>query len=122
MIHDLSAVDTLRERMGVGYEAAVEALDAAQGDVVRALSYLEKRQRESLARLTAQVKEGVTRSLQGDTIGAIRWRVQDQVVVEAPVALAGVMAAVVEVLSILISSSAIETAYTGGRSDGPAGS
>lgn len=122
MTHDLKAVDTLRERMGVGYEAAIQALDAAQGDVVGALAYLERQQGESLSRLTAQVKEGVTRSLQGDTIGVIRWRLQDQVVVETPVALAGVKAVIVGLLSILISSSAIETAYTGGRSDGPAGS
>jgi hypothetical protein len=122
LAHDLAAVDTLRARMGVGYEAAVDVLDETQGDVVRALAHLERQQRESLAHLTEQVKEGVTRSLQGDTIGAITWKVQDHVVTESPVKLSGVVAAVVGLLSILISSSAIETAYTGGRGDGPAGS
>jgi len=57
--------------------------------------------------LTVPVKEGVTRSLQGDAIGVIKWRDDG---------------GVGRLLSTLFSSSAIETAHTGGRGDGPAGS
>lgn len=121
MLHDLAAVDVLRKRLGVGYEAAVEALDEAQGDVARALAGLERRRRESLEHLTAEIREGVRRSLTGDTIGVIRWKVMDQVVCEAPVQLAGVVGMIVGVLSVLISNSALETAFAVGPAQGPAG-
>lgn len=39
---ELEKIDILRERMGVNYEVAKQALDQAQGDVVGALVNLEK--------------------------------------------------------------------------------
>jgi len=119
--YDLSAVDILRERLGVGYEAALQALEESEGDVVRALAAAERRQRLSLEQLQQQVKEGVTRSLTGARLGAIRWKVQEQTVGECPVDLRGLAAVVVELLSILVSSSTIETAFTGDRGDGRTG-
>jgi len=108
--------------MGIGYEAAVQALDEGEGDLVRALAAAERRQRQEMEQLVAQIREGVTRSLTGDTIGVIRWRVRDQVVGERPVRLSGLAAVVTGVLAILVSSSAIETAFTGDRDAGQSGS
>ncbi|WP_049804084.1 DUF4342 domain-containing protein [Desulfosporosinus acidiphilus] len=39
---ELEKMDILRERMGIGYEEARAALNSAQGDVVKALDFLEK--------------------------------------------------------------------------------
>lgn len=39
---ELTKVDLLRERTGVGYKEAKEALDRAGGDVVQALIYIEE--------------------------------------------------------------------------------
>ena len=41
---ELEKIDVLRERMGVGYEEARHALNAADGDVIKALAHLEKEQ------------------------------------------------------------------------------
>lgn len=43
---ELEKVDILRERMGVSYERARFALEANQGDLVKALAELEKEQKE----------------------------------------------------------------------------
>lgn len=40
----LEKVDMVRERTGVGYEKAKEALEASEGDVLEALIYIEKTQ------------------------------------------------------------------------------
>ncbi len=42
---ELEKVDILRERMGIGYEEARNALNLAQGDVVKALDDLDKAQK-----------------------------------------------------------------------------
>lgn len=39
---ELEKMDVLRERMGIGYEEAREALNFAQGDLMKALDNLEK--------------------------------------------------------------------------------
>ncbi len=39
---ELEKIDILRERMGLGYEEARNALNLAQGDIVKALADLEK--------------------------------------------------------------------------------
>lgn len=121
MGYDLAAVDIIRERLGVGYEAALAALEDADGDVVRALAAAERQQRLGLEQLQQQVKEGVTRSLTGARMTAIRWKLQAQTVGARPVELSGLAAVVVELLSVLVSSSTIETAFTGDRGDGQSG-
>lgn len=110
-IHDLATVDLVRSRMEVGYHEAMEALDQAEGDVVKALAILEEQQ-SGLDKLQEQIKEGVKRGLSGEELGLIRWKLLGQVVAEAPVALVGVAAVVVAVLALLISSSTVETEYS----------
>ena len=97
--------------MEVGYHEAMEALDQAEGDVVKALAILEEQQ-SGLDKLQEQIKEGVKRGLSGEELGLIRWKLLGQVVAEAPVALVGVAAVVVAVLALLISSSTVETEYS----------
>lgn len=109
-MHDLATVDLVRSRMEVGYQEAMEALDQAEGDVVKALAILEE-SHGGLEKLQEQAKEGVKRGLSGDELSLVRWKLLGQVVAEAPVALVGVAAAAVAVLALLISSSTVETEY-----------
>ena len=39
---ELTKIDLIRERTGIGYKEAKEALDRAGGDIVQALIYIEE--------------------------------------------------------------------------------
>ena len=45
-MEELNKIDTIRERMGVSYQQAKDALNQAGGDVVEALILLEKQQKK----------------------------------------------------------------------------
>lgn len=111
-MHDLETVDLIRERMGVGYKEAKEALDQAEGDVVAALAILEDTTDHGLQALEDEAKEEVRRGLSGDQLSALRWKIFGQPIAEASVALIGVGAVAVGLLALLISSSTIETEYS----------
>jgi hypothetical protein len=109
-MHDLAAVDLIRDRLDVSYQAAMAALDQSGGDVVAALALLEPASC-GLEALQEQIKEGVKRGLSGEQLHSIRWKLSGQTVGETPVRLEGLTAAFIDLLSILISSSTIETQY-----------
>ncbi len=113
-MHDLALVDLIRERLDVTYQQAMTALDETQGDVVAALALLEGQTRGGLQAFEEQAKEGVRRGLV-EQLSLIRWRILGQPVAEASVALVGAGAVVVGLLALLISSSAVDTAYTSGE-------
>lgn len=56
---ELEKVDVLRERMGVTYERARLALEAAQGDLIRALANLEKEQSKDEEGASGRFMEGL---------------------------------------------------------------
>jgi len=89
----------------------MEALDQAQGDVVGALAILEDSTAGGLRTFEEKAKEGVTRGLAGDIIRVIRWKLLGQEVAQASVAFVGLGAVAVGLLSLLISSSTVETEY-----------
>ena len=91
----------------------MEALDGAEGDVVKALATLEQATGGGLVGLEQQVREGVKRGISGEKLGLIRWKLLGQVVSELPVALVGLAAVAVGLLALLISSSTVETEYSG---------
>jgi hypothetical protein len=110
-VHDLATVDLIRSRMDVGYQQAMDALDEAEGDVVRALAIIEETTCGGFHRLQREIEEGVKRGLSGEQIETIRWKLQGQVLTEAPTALTGIVAVLVAILALLVSSSSIETEY-----------
>ncbi|HOV79719.1 MAG TPA: DUF4342 domain-containing protein [Bacillota bacterium] len=57
MTSELEKIDIIRKRFGVGYKEAKEALDAAGGDLVRALIDLEERDRNFGERMQARGQE-----------------------------------------------------------------
>lgn len=110
-MHDLATVDLIRERLDVTYQAAMEALDEAEGDVVKALALLETTRVGGLQQFEEQIKEGVKRGLSGEEITLIRWKLLGQSVSEVPVLLDGFAAVAVGILADLITSSTVETEY-----------
>jgi hypothetical protein len=113
-VHDLATVDLLRERLPVTYQQAMDALDQAEGDVVGALAILENTTSGGLSSFEQKIREGVSRSLAGDLLQTIRWKILGQEVAQAPVALAGMAAVVVGLACVLISCSTLETEYQSG--------
>lgn len=77
----LESIDAVRERSGASYEEAREALEAADGNVVDALVWLEQKKRSStddlLERVKAVVKEG--------NVNKIRVKRDNKVLLTVPV-------------------------------------
>ncbi len=112
--YDLSDVDLLRERMGVGYRNARDALEAADGNVVDALVWLEENTGASDADLNAfgeRIAEKVREVMAGREITDIRMTLLDKMVCQFTTALGGRAAAVAVVLGELISHCCIELQY-----------
>src|SRR5207248_2989293 len=88
---DLGKVDEIRERMGVSYEEAHSALEAAGGDVVAALTRLEQTRAPSdLLTVGADLLDEVERLLRAGAIKKIRVRLGDRTLKEIPVSLTAV--------------------------------
>jgi len=110
--YTLEQVDLVRERMGVGYKEAKRALDGADGDVISALAALEDEQcvapDKNLEKIIVDIAEEVKSSIAGREITQIRVKLCDQTVREVPVALAGVGAAFVTLLTALLAYLTLE--------------
>lgn len=106
---DLGKVDQVRERMGVSYEEAQSALEASGGDVVSALSELERTRGPSdLLTVGADLLDEVERLLRAGAIKKIRVRLGDRTLREIPVSLSAVGAVLIGVLAVLVSRFVIE--------------
>lgn len=109
MAYDLRDVDVIRERMGVGYAEARDALEKSEGNIVNALAVVEEQQKAaerpmSLDELVAQIAEEVKSALAEEGgIARIDVKLGETKVKEVPVALAGVGAALMVILSALLA-------------------
>ena len=90
MTEELHKVDIIRERLGVGYKEAKDALDKAGGDVVAAIVMLEEEGddfEENMAvrreKLVAQVRE----ILRKGNVTKIKVKKGDRVITEIPATL-----------------------------------
>ena len=110
----LEQIDLIRERMGVGYSEARDALEAAEGDVVGALAAIEQDQCErggsrELQEVINQMMEEVRRTLLDDgVIERIDVKLGEETVKAVPVALAGVGAAMMVIISALLAYLKLE--------------
>ncbi len=77
----LESIDAVRERSGVSYEEAREALEVSGGSVVDALVYLEQKKSQKttdlLEKIKAMVKEG--------NVNKIRVKRDEKVLLSVPV-------------------------------------
>jgi len=106
--HTLEQVDLIRERIGVSYKEAAQALDQASGDTVQALVVAEQRRQDQSAEdqissIIASISQEVKASLQGRPVERIDVKVCDETIRQIPVALVGVGAALMTLISMLLT-------------------
>lgn len=105
MDHELGRIDLLRERTGVSYRRAKEALDAAEGDVVQALIALEDG--DSSARWQrfevrgSELVDKVKQLIHEGTVRRIVIKSDDRTIFELPVAVGALGAILLPTLAAL---------------------
>lgn len=97
-VDELSKIDVIRERAGVNYEKAKEALQESAGDVVNAIIYLEKKEKKQLwvvysGELLTKVKE----LIKAGNARTLRIKHKEKIMLEIPLTagVAGAMAGVI---------------------------
>ncbi len=111
MADELEKVDILRKRLQASYEECREALEAADGDLLGALAWIERSRREKGHTLTGVISQIVAQTQQvgqGGILDRVRIRLADQVLADLPAALAGAGAAAVAVLAVLLKQVSVE--------------
>lgn len=84
---ELAKIDLLRERLGVTYKEAKEALDQTGGDVVQALINLEqpsKKWDDQLEQKGSELVEHIKALIKKGNVTKVRLKKQDKVVLEIP--------------------------------------
>ncbi len=111
MADELEKTDILRERLQATYEECREALEAADGDLLGALAWIERSRRERGNSLTGVISQIVAQTQQvgqGGILDRVRIRLADQVIADLPVVLAGAGAAAMAVLGVLLKQLSVE--------------
>jgi len=86
-VDELEKIDLIRERLGVSYREAKEALDAAGGDVVQALINLEGQDKKWDAKLDEKARElgeYIKEIINKGNVTKIRLKKGDKVIFEIP--------------------------------------
>jgi len=113
----LETVDEVRQRSGVSYREAVEALDKAEGNVVDALVHLEEKQGNSSA-----VKEGMRRVYQTLQEMRMQFTLKDGSVIDIPVSWGAIGALLFPkwtawgIMGMMLSQGAIQVKKSDGKS------
>jgi hypothetical protein len=120
--HDLGSVDILRERLDASYSEAKEALDAADGDVVSALAYIEHKRSQAspgLPEFVQQLVQEVRSVVDEKEVTSARIALRGQPLFTIPLALCGVAAGVVVLAGAIVNHCRVDI-NTGDREDGKA--
>jgi len=133
---ELEKIDILRDRLGIGYKEAKEALDEAGGDVVQALINLETKDREPCERFWTRgvdILGQIKTLLQKGQGYRIKIKQGERTVVEIPASLGalGILGALasseIAVLGAIASVAGmfnkytLEVEHTGGKANSTAG-
>lgn len=92
-MEELEKIDLIRERLGVSYREAKEALDKAGGDVVQALIMLENQDKKWDERLDAKGRELVDYIrdiMKKGNVTKVRLKKDDRVIFEIPATLGAI--------------------------------
>lgn len=112
---NLDKVDQVRERTGVSYREAREALEKTDGDVVEAIIYLEDRKRGWQERFQVRgqdLVERVKEIIHQGNVTRIRVRQGDKVLLEFPVSVGVVGVLLLPTLAALGVVAALVTQCT----------
>ena len=101
----LEKVDAVRERTGVSYREAKEALDECQGSVIEALIYQEGKKSskwtEEFSVRSGEVMDKVKELIHEGNVNKIRIKQDDKVLVEIPVGIGAIGAVVLPQIAAL---------------------
>ncbi len=122
-MHDLQTVDILRERLDASYSEAKEALDAAQGDLVEALAYLEQKRAAESSDLASFLREAVDQVrtvVDREEVKSATVMLKGRPLFTVPLALVGAAAGAFVLFSLILNHCRVEVA-TGERGEGGVG-
>ncbi|MHC1745772.1 MAG: DUF4342 domain-containing protein [Negativicutes bacterium] len=101
----LEKIDILRDRAGVTYKEAKEALERSNGDVIEALIELEEAKQgtwtDEISSRSSQVIERVKKLIYEGNVTKIRVKNEGKVLVEIPVAIGALGAVMLPHLAVL---------------------
>lgn len=103
-MQELEKVDIIRERMGIGYKEAKEALDRAGGDVVKALISLEEEKPQWSRKIQDRgqdIFQRIKELVRQGNVSKIRIKKGDRVLGELPVTAGVIGAALLPTLAAL---------------------
>lgn len=112
---DLEKVDILRERTGLSYRDAVEYLERAEGDVVKALVFIEEDTRQERAQFLGKGQEVIDRLkdiIRRGNETKIKVARDGEVVAELPVTVGVVGAAIAPALALVGAVTALATGHS----------
>jgi len=104
---ELEKLDSIRERLDVTYEEARRALDEAGGDVVEALTSLERSRRDLLS-VVIELANEVNRFVGSEPAKRVRIRFGRRVIADIPVAFSAAAGFLMGLAAVLITKAAIE--------------
>ncbi|HEY3425055.1 MAG TPA: DUF4342 domain-containing protein [Negativicutes bacterium] len=101
----LEKIDLLRERIGLSYREAKEALERNRGNVVEALIDMESKKQgkwtEEFSVRSGEVIDKVKELIHSGTINKIRIKNDDRILVEIPVSIGAIGAVIMPQLAAL---------------------
>lgn len=112
---DLEKVDILRERAGLSYRDAVEYLERAEGDVVKALVFIEEDRRQERTEFLGkgqEVLDKVKDIVRRGNETKIKVARDGETVVELPVTVGVVGAAIAPALALVGAVTALATGHS----------
>lgn len=118
---ELTKIDLIRERTGIGYKEAKEALDRAGGDIVQALIYIEEERvklDEDIKHKGQKILEQVKEIIKKGNVTKIKLKKGEKSILEFPVnigalGVAGVlMSSTLAVIAALGTVAALANKYT----------
>ncbi len=107
----MAQADEIRERLGATYAEALEGLEAANGDTLRALAYIERQraaQANELGALAAEVARDVQSAARSQEVTSAVVRIGQTPVFEVGLRAVGVAAGAAVLIGALISRCAIQ--------------
>lgn len=114
----LEKIDAVRERTGVSYTEAKEALEASNGDVVDALVYVEKKKSENKGEVYTSAEEFLNwlkKTIKKGNVSRIKIKKDDKVLLDVPVnagVAAGVIALFSPTLLVILGAGAVAAVLT----------
>jgi phage terminase large subunit-like protein len=114
---ELEKVDVIRERTGVDYEQAVEALRSVDGDVLEAIIKLEKEEKQKYTKEEFQVRgqqvlSRVKDLIRKGNVTRVKVKKDDKVLVDIPVTAGVVGTVIAPYLTVLAGIAALASKCT----------